>query len=603
MNFNNITTIDFETKAISGALPPEPVGVAIKYGEAPSQYFAWGHSSGNNCTKEEVAKRLKDAATGPCLYHSNLFDDAVGMQHLGIPHANELHDTLLLLYLRDPHAKTLSLKPSADELLGMAPVEKDILTEWLVKNVGCTEKKAGAHIAKAPVSLVAPYACGDTDRTFELFKHLHPEFSGRAYDRERKLSPILVDNTLAGIRLDASKLEADYAYYKAFHATVSSAIYKHLKASPFNIDSADELADAIDASGIHAEWVYTAKTGKRSTSKPNMEKAIVDVELKTLLAYRSTLSTYLETFYSSWLEKQHNGRIHFSWNQVRNQEQESGGFMGTRTGRLSSTPSMLNVPKAPPEFDVAFLKKFGLVPLPKMRQYLLPDEGEYWLNRDFNSQELRLLAHYDDDAMMRAYNADPRMDLHQMMSDKLTATLGKQVTRRAAKTVAFSILYGSGTASLAEGLGCSEAEAKAVKAAYFIGLPGVKGVQNAIKKAWDVGDPIKTWGGRLYYKEPSKLIKDKRTGAERWADFTYKGLNYLIQGSAADVTKQALINYHNIKKDGRFLLTVHDQIDISGPLSEMALLREAMGDIEVDVPMISDAKYGANFGELNDYAE
>lgn len=603
MNFNSITTIDFETKAISGALPPMPVGVAIKYGEAPSQYFAWGHPSGNNCTKEEATRRLKDASMGTCLYHNNLFDDAVGLQHLGVPHARDLHDTLLLLYLRDPHAKTLSLKPSADELLGMAPVEKDILTEWIVKHVGCTEKKAGAHIAEAPVELVAPYACGDTDRTFELFKHLHIQYSGKAYDRERALSPILVDNTLQGIRINASKLEADYAYYKAYHNTVTNAVYKYLKATPFNIDSAEELADAIDASGIPADWVYTAKTGKRSTSKPNMEKAIVDAKFKLLLGYRSTLSTYLETFYTSWLDKQQNGRIHFSWNQVRNQEQESGKFMGTRTGRLSSTPSMLNVPKAPPEFDPEFLKEFGLVPLPKMRSYLLPDEDQEWLDRDYSSQELRLLAHYDDDAMMRAYNADPRMDLHQMMSDKLTSMLGKQVTRRAAKTIAFSILYGSGTAALAEGLGCSESEAKSIKAAYFVGLPGVKGVQNAIKKAWDVGDPIKTWGGRYYHKEPSKMIKDKRTGAERWADFTYKGLNYLIQGSAADVTKQAIINYHNIKKDGRFLLTVHDQIDISGPRSEMALLREAMLDIAADVPMISDAKIGANFGELNEYID
>lgn len=284
MDFNKITTIDFETKAISGALPPEPVGVAIKYGEAPSQYFAWGHKSGNNCTKEEATKRLKDAAMGSCLYHNNLFDDAVGLQHLGIRHASELHDTLLLLYLRNPHAKTLSLKPSADELLGMAPVEKDVLTEWLVKNIGCTEKKAGAYISEAPVELVAPYACGDTDRTFELFKHLHPQFSGKAYNRERALSPILVDNTLQGIRLDTIRLQADYHYYKEYHGKVTNAIYKHLGASPFNVDSAEELADAVDASGLAVEWVYTAKTGKRSTSKPNMAKALKDKELLTLLA-------------------------------------------------------------------------------------------------------------------------------------------------------------------------------------------------------------------------------------------------------------------------------------------------------------------------------
>ena len=172
--------------------------------------------------------------------------------------------------------------------------------------------------------------------------------------------------------------------------------------------------------------------------------------------------------------------------------------------------------------------------------------------------------------------------------------LNKEVSRRTAKTIAFSILYGSGITALSEQLECSYDEAMEVKRAYLNSAPGIRDVQNKIKASWDIADPIKTWGGRYYFKEDQKMITDKRTGEQRLADFGYKGLNYLIQSSSADITKQAIINYNEIKQDGRFLLSVHDQIDISGPLSEMKLLKEAMSDIKLDVKLLSDGSYGNN---------
>ena len=207
---------------------------------------------------------------------------------------------------------------------------------------------------------------------------------------------------------------------------------------------------------------------------------------------------------------------------------------------------------------------------------------------------MRVLAHYEDGIMMQSYQENPHLDLHQLMSDTLTDALNKEVSRRTAKTIAFSILYGSGITALSEQLECSYDEAMEVKRAYLNSAPGIRDVQNKIKASWDIADPIKTWGGRYYFKEDQKMITDKRTGEQRLADFGYKGLNYLIQSSSADITKQAIINYNEIKQDGRFLLSVHDQIDISGPLSEMKLLKEAMSDIKLDVKLLSDGSYGNN---------
>ena len=592
--FERIVTIDFETEAIDGPLPPKPVGVAIKYGSGRSKYYSWGHPEGNNSTFEEAQRLLRDAVLSPCLYHNAQFDIAVGLSHMKVAFPAELHDTLLLLFLYNPHAQTLALKPASEKLLDMPPEEQDLIKEWILLNVPeAKPSTAGAYISRVPAKYVAIYACGDVDRTYELFKLLYPKCRGAAYDRERQLTPILVNNTLEGISIDATKLVHDYTFYLANHTEVAGRIYKKL-GSTFNISSGEELAAAIVKSDVAVSWIYTA-TGKRSTSKVNLASAIKDSELLALLAYHSTLSTYLESFFTSWVNKTNDGILHFSWNQVRNNE-ASKSAVGTRTGRLSSQPSMLNVPKTPPKFDPLY----KLPPLPKMRSYLLPDFGDNWISSDYQAQEVRLLAHYEDGALMQAYREDPQLDVHQLIASMLSSLLGKEVSRRNAKTIVFSLLYGQGLAATAEALGCSVEEAQATRAGFYKVVPGIRAVQASIKYSTDRGLPIKTFGKREYFKEPSKEIKDKRTGMLRYADFGYKMLNYLIQGSAADMTKQALINYNTIKRDGRMLLSVHDQICISGPPAEAKILREAMCDIKLDVPVVVDLSMGPNFADLED---
>ena len=105
----------------------------------------------------------------------------------------------------------------------------------------------------------------------------------------------------------------------------------------------------------------------------------------------------------------------------------------------------------------------------------------------------------------------------------------------------------------------------------------------------------------MYYTEPPKVIN------KRLCSFEYKLLNYLIQGSAADCTKEAVIRYHDVKRDGRFLVTVYDEITNSAPKKaykqEMQLMREVMGSIEFDIPMISDGKTGKSWGDLEKFVE
>ena len=129
-------------------------------------------------------------------------------------------------------------------------------------------------------------------------------------------------------------------------------------------------------------------------------------------------------------------------------------------------------------------------------------------------------------------------------------------------------------------------------------MPGLSQLIRDIKKAVNGGEAVVTWGGRQYFVEPPG--EDGRSN-------DYKMLNYLIQGSAADCTKQALINYDSVRKDGRFLVTVHDEINFSAPKGamkrEMKILRDAMADVAFDVPMLSDGKVGVNWGELVKFKE
>ena len=129
-----LLTLDFETFAIQNRpdYPPEPVGVSLKRGDAPSHYLSWGHPDGNNCTREEAVAEMQalwaDESIEVLCHHAK-FDMAVAYEKLGLPVLpwNRVHDTMLLLFLADPHSKSLALKDAAARYLDMPPDEQEAL--------------------------------------------------------------------------------------------------------------------------------------------------------------------------------------------------------------------------------------------------------------------------------------------------------------------------------------------------------------------------------------------------------------------------------------------------------------------------------------------
>jgi len=614
MKTPRVATIDFETQGIERRpnYPPIPVGVSIlRPGERKIEYFAWGHPSENNCTKQQAIAELKKVWKENLLFQSGRFDIDVAVTHLGLPMPSwdKIHDVIYLLYMNDPHAVSLKLKAVAAKLLDMLPEEQDAVKKWILDHKAILEaehgpfkpSEFGKHIAQAPGKLVGTYAKGDVLRTKRLFDLLYPKIDTQelvAYNRERELMPILLQNEGEGVQINVRQLGKDIVMYQAAMSKVEDKLRKMLKVKELNFDSDASVAKALDDAGIVTEWAYT-KTGKRSTSKKTMTLDLFkNKQLGLLLGYRNRLNTCLGTFMLPWQGMSlADGKVYMNWNQVR------GDSHGTRTGRLSSSnPNFQNLPKDWYDRGDGYQHpKFDVPELPLIRRYVLPDKGGKFCHRDYNQQELRILAHFEDGKLLEAYRKQPRLDVHQFVKDEILRLTGHDFERRAVKIINFGMLYGMGLDKLAASIGSDRDTAALLRKGQRAALPGVAALDSALKGMFGRGEPLRTWGGRLYYCEPPAMVNG------RGMTFEYKALNYLIQGSAADCTKQAIINYHNVKKDGRFLITVHDEINISAPIKavkkEMNLLREAMAGVPFDLPMLNDGKVGPNWADLKTHKD
>ncbi len=622
MKLENVVVCDFETEAIEPRpkYPPRPVGVALLgarvFGGRPT-YLAWGHPSNNNASKADAVRALKEVWKDPRpkLFHNAKFDLDVAETHLGLKWLDwrQAHDTLFLLFLTNPHRARLSLKEAAEEELGIAPTERDELRAWIIENVPEAKtrpKSWGAWISRAPGDLVGRYAKGDTTRPLALYRKLYPQVldagMGAAYDRERRLLRPLIENERRGIHVDVRRIERDAVKYGKAIEHADDLIRQRLGAPELDVGSSPQLADALDDAGAVESFILTAK-GNRSTSKKNLEAVVKDQDLFRLLVYRGAMSTYRSTFMLPWLRValETGGKIHTTWNQVRQDYHGEGDRgVGARTGRLSSTPNFQNIPKVYEESELGEklagfdFKKFGLPFVPSIRAYVIPEKGNVLLGRDYSQQELRILAHFEDGALLHAYHDDPQLDQHELARRLINEMLGTSFKRKPIKNTGFGLIYGMGVGKLARQIGEPVEVAKQVHDAYLAIFPGLKALIRGLKDRARTGRPLRTWGGRLYYVEGPKVI------AGRLQTFEYKLLNYLIQGSAADCTKEAMIRYWEAPRfDGHDDLTAHDELLAEAPEGQqakaMAALKAAMESVEFDLPMLTDGKISKrSWGEM-----
>ncbi len=609
------TVIDLETEPVLQRpdYPPRPVGVAIDEPGRKPLYYAFGHPTGNNSTKEQAAKHLRAIyrSGAPLLFFHMKFDLDVIAEFFGLalPPWDRVHDAMFKLFLVDPHSPNLQLKPNCERLLGMKPEERDAVREWLIaqKLVRRNDQKWGRLIYKAPGDLVGRYAIGDVVRTRRLDEYLNKQMDEglwRAYDRERKLMPILLANERAGHRVDVPLLRKEVKQYRNAMTASDAWIRKRLKTPNLNIDSGEELADALVRGKVVAEddFVVT-EAGNRSVSKKNLTVDLFkDAKVAAVYGYRQRLGTCLDTFMEHWLEQgqKTDGLIYTEWSQVRT-ARGGGGEGGARTGRMQNSPPLSNIPKDWYDKDDGYVYPIflGVPDLPLVRQYLLPDPGHLFAHRDYSQQELRILAHFEDGELLAQYLANPNLDVHAYVKGILEEILQRELERRYVKTLNFGKVYGMGVTGFVEKTKCTDAEARLFIKAHAQALPGVKELEQKIRARAAAEEPIRTWGGRRYFCEPPSYSKRFK----RVMTYEYKLLNYLIQGSAADCTKEAIIRLHEHPRWpqlARFLTSVHDEINSSVPpkahKEALRIQREVMQSVEFDIPMLSDAKVGQRWG-------
>jgi len=576
-------TVDFETDPIVNGSKhsPRPAGVAVWPPGVEPYYLAWGHPTGNNCAVGKAVSVLRDIfKTRAVLFHNAKFDVRVALEWAGCRYPKQVHDTQFLAYLEDPRRQSIHLKDLAHVELGMPPDEQEELRDWLMANyppARRAKKNWARYIAQAPGALVGRYAVGDVVRTRKLYDLMMPRIAAdagllRAYRREINLLPVILHMERSGVPIKPTVHEALDKHEKEFNL-IEKRLCRRL-GSDINFGHGPSVLKAATARGIVDEdkIEYTTK-GNPKAGRDDVAIWCSDTRVVEDLGRRSKLVKVIGTYLRPWAEAE-GGIFYPYFNQTR------GDYKGgTRTGRLSS-----NFQQVP--------RKFEDPTLPFLRNFIWGG-GRAIVARDYSQQELRILAHYAEGSLLEAYLANPTMDVHQWVKDLIHKLVGLDLERSPVKQANFLQVYGGGVPALSSNIGCSEADARTMLDAHRKALPEVPALSKAIKAQLQAGIPIRTWGGRLYDVEEGY---SKRGILEK---LYYKMINILIQGSAADQTKEAMIEAHNVGLDLR--IQVHDEIlalsdDVRG---DMILLREIMNDSTGwDVPMLSDGKVSAaSWGE------
>jgi len=556
-------------------------------------YFPVAHAGGGNLDRRIVERWIRDVLATPAdkIMHNAAYD--LGwLRATGFEVNGTIYDTMLAAPVLDENRFAYSLNSLGFDYL------KEIKSEQGLKesasDFGVHPKK---ELWKLPAMHVGDYAEQDAALTLKLWHHfkalMRNDEVESVFRMETEVLPVLVNITLQGINFNRAKCEQKMAEMRS----KETEILKYLKSQAgmqVDIWAAQSIAAAFDRLGVQYP--------KTAAGAPSFTKSFLDTHehpmSKMILEARELNKTH-GTFLEPYLKHSaKDGRVHTHFNQMRNEEG------GTVTGRLSaSNPNLQQVP--------ARHEIIG----PMVRGLFLPEDGDIWAANDFSSQEPRLLVHYATllglpgaEKMAQAYRDNPDTDFHQMVADMAG------IKRKAAKTIGLGLMYGMGKAKLATQLDLPLDEASELIATFHSKVPFLKGTVDAVMKRIEhpaSGGSIRTLLGRkcrFPLWEPvewgvNKALPREQAVMEYGSRIkragTYKGLNRLIQGSAADQTKAGMVALH--KAGFKLLLQVHDEVALSvRNIDEARAAAEIMAKaVTLEVPSRVDVETGPNWGEAS----
>ena len=568
----------------------EIIGFAVAT-EGFQAYYPFGHFGGGNLIKEQVLKYMSDICALPCrkIFHNAQYD--VGwLNAYGITVEGEIVDTMIAGALIDENRYTYRLNSLAKDYLGELKAETDL--NEAAKAHGVDPKM---EMWMLPAEHVGYYAEQDARLTYLLwqrFKHeIFKQNLETIWQLEKKLLPTLIKMRKKGVRVNVEKAEQLQKQFARKEKDIEQQI-KKLVGKDIDIWAARQIAFAFDKLGI--DYPKSPKSKEPSFTQNWLVNN--DTKISKLIVSAREINKFHNTFLNSIMKYECKGRIHAEINQLRS---DNGG---TVSGRLSmSNPNLQQLP--------ARNKEFG----PLIRGLFLPEEGYKWGSFDYSQQEPRLVVHYassigegyeGSQELVEAYaNADA--DFHQTVADLVG------IDRKQAKTIGLGLMYGMGKNKLANMLGLGFDEASALIGKFNRRAPFVKMLSDRCMKKANEEGVIRTKLGRkcrfemweprdfgIHTPETFENASAKYGANNIKRAFTYKALNRLIQGSAADQTKQAIVACVDL---GYLpLLQIHDELCFNVLEDDVKKIVRAMEDcVKLNVPSVVDVAIGDDFGSAS----
>jgi DNA polymerase-1 len=398
---------------------------------------------------------------------------------------------------------------------------------------------------------------------------------------EMPLIPVLVEMEKAGVMLDQKALHAFLDEVHADLERIARSIFA-LAGTSFNLRSSQQLSEIL-FTRLGLKTGRKTPGGGYSTNNEVLEKlAAAHPIVPEILEYRK-----LEKLRSTYLEPLPKlvdtaGRLHTTFNQL-----------ATATGRLSSSnPNLQNIPIRGPQGR-------------RMRACFTASNGHRLISADYSQIELRILAHFSEDPhLMNLFFQGT--DIHAGTAAILFAKEPGQVTteeRRKAKTINFGLLYGMGPQKLGRELGISLQEAKDFILLYFSRLAKVREFYDQVVAGANQQGAVFTLAGRR------RLLPDIHSRNENLAQAARRmAINTVVQGSAADVIKLAMLRVHQdhvLKRlRARMILQVHDELLLEVPQVSAqeagSRVAELMSSVTaLKVPLVVDWGAGQNWAEAH----
>jgi DNA polymerase-1 len=564
-------------------LSAQAIGIAISHELGEAFYIPIGHTEdlGQQLEADKVLTVLKPVLENPIVTKSgyDLKTQRHVLQNLDINLQPLKSDVLLASYVLNSVAVKHHLFDIARFYLDLDPADLGSL-------VGKGRNKL--TLAAVKIADFSDYACQRADFINRLALNLQQDMSAEGYLAglyryyELPLIEVLQRVERNGIRLDAEVLSIQSEQLSEQLDKLQAAVFE-IAGEEFNLASPKQL-QSIFYEKLELPILKKTKTGQPSTAEPVLQELAQDYELPRLILEHRSLNK-LKSTYTDKLPLEVNadtGRIHSSFHQAV-----------AATGRLSSTdPNLQNIPIRTAEGR-------------RVRQAFVASKGNKLLAADYSQVELRIMAHLSQDAgLLFAFSSD--QDVHRATAADVFNTSLDKVTpeqRRSAKAINFGLIYGMSAFGLANQLNVSRGEAQEYVDRYFHKYPGVRDYMEQTQAQADEKGYVETiFGRRLYLPDIHAGNAMIRKAAQRTA------INAPMQGSAADIIKQAMIDIANWLEqdpiDARMVLQVHDELVFDVKEEDVDLLSAGVkfrmaSAAALDVPLIVDVGVGDNWDQAH----